>query len=215
MSLSFKTFENCVSYMPLMHIKAMIRGEKKPECSLTPQRPAPHCAGDPSPARPRPPPGPLSFSLGLRPAVPTAPRPFPQPPPAGLRRRPSGRSRTKPFGQTAVPQGGEGTGSSASSRAAAEDDAAGAQFRGPRGRGRARPAPAAVLTALQGAAQRAPLRLRPDLPDHGEQRVPPTARRRRRDHGDRPRRRLHGNAAAAAAARGHWRAALKAPRIPP
>ena len=82
---------------------------------------------------------------------------------------------------------------------------------------------APLLTALQGAAQRPALRLRADLPDHHQQRVPPrlpaarSARQpgRRRLHGDRSGRRLHGNATAAAAARCDWRAALKARRAPP
>lgn len=82
---------------------------------------------------------------------------------------------------------------------------------------------APLLTALQGAAQRPALRLRADLPDHHQQRVPPrlpaarSARQpgRCRLHSDRPGRRLHGNATAAAAARRDWRAALKAPRAPP
>lgn len=61
-------------------------------------------------------------------------------------------------------------------------------------------AAAPLLTALQGAAQRPTLRLRSDLPDHDEQRVPPQlpappARQPRRCclHSDRSGRGLHGN----------------------
>lgn len=214
-AFKLRTFANSAEGIWLTQAEEFAEGKKEKGQAaqpITARTPAgtPACGSSRAPAasRPQTTPGPAAEAPPPRSAP---PRPTPAPP---LRRRPVPPGRGRSSAARRRLRLGPGVRLPAARRQ-------GRHPARPLRRRRRRPAP--LLTALQGAAQRPALRLRPDLADHRQQRVPPrlpAARPARqpgrcRLHSDRPGRRLHGNPAAAAAARRDWRTALKEPRAPP